>query len=465
MTPYGLVFVALALLALLPTQTADKKWAGDFAALILILFAGLRFETGYDWIHYEQFFYATPTVIQVILGGASVPDYSDPLYLLLNMAVKSVGGGVGVLFIVIAFVSIGIMHVAISRFCRNMALVWLVYFGVVFLTAQMTTLRQALSCSFLIAALVLMIESRKWLSIGSFVAAAGFHVTAIASWPLAALAKYRLSAMVAGIIVGAGMLLAAASVNIIPMLGGLAEYAPDFLAYRIAFYSSLAPAPITKGSAALIVLHLAILVSLYFLPSKVGRDDPYIKAAIWLTVAVLASHLFLWSFPNIWNRVMMLSLPWQIAAFWRAWEASEVRRNFKLAPAFGLAVFSSAALFYSLTKPQAAPFVPYQALPIVMITGSCGDGHERLMKAQAEYNQYLTPQTDIPAEIVSAETARINSVVDAAALDIEKKREGASVVVEAVRAAVITPTEIYDTKAAQQTEEQISADCLPPGAS
>lgn len=410
MVPYLIVAIALFILALAGEGRQNfTKIGGVAAAALLVLFAGLRFETGYDWPEYVSYFNATPDIAG-LFGGSSFPSFADPLYVALNTAARSLGWNVYVVFFVVALIGIGVTHLVVGRIATNTAAIWAVYFGIVFTTAHMMLLRQALASAFVLLALLWAVERKSFRAPAAGMVAAGFHITAALFAPLLLLWRIRPAFWFSASVVLGGFGVAIAQVNLVSLVGdAVLPFAPDLLVYRVAYYSALAPAPITVGSAALIAFHIAVLVGLSWRSRESAQreDDAFVNVALWLTLLVLSAHLFLWSFPNIWNRAMLVSIPWQLATIWRVWPSLRKPQLSRPVAFLGLFAFSISALIYSLAKPAALPFVPYQSIVLVMLTGDCGDGFERLVAAEATNNEFTTPQVGLPSAAVALENNRM----------------------------------------------------------
>ncbi len=404
MLPYYFICLLLAGFAFASEAKALAYYVGLASAVVLTLFAGLRFETGYDWIEYGRQFQSTPDLISMFKGQSIFPSHAEPAFVLLNSVVKTLGGGIYTLFFLVSLISVGVINVVCGRIAPNTAVMWLVYFGIVFMTSQMTMLRQALASSFVLLSLLMVAENRKLPALTAILTAIGFHTSAIMYVVVMILARIRPRFYFTMAFIAVGLIFVIFKVNMFMLIEYLAIFSPSRIAYKILFYSSLKEAPVTLGSVALIMFHLSILVGLYILPSN--RRDPFVSIGIWLTLAVLFAHLYVWNFPNLWNRVMQVSLPWEIAVIWRVWRSELLFKGERLAAVAALFVFSAGALAYSLSKPGALPFVPYQFIPVAVATGNCGSAEKRIQTTQNL--EYLTPKSNIPEAAAKAEIDRLN---------------------------------------------------------
>lgn len=104
MIPYILLFVSLIILSLL--EFFSKKRIFFIIAMIeIILFAGLRYETGYDYLSYKAFFERVRSFGDILSGGID----AEPGYLLTNYIVKMFGMDFTVFILIYSVVSLTLL--------------------------------------------------------------------------------------------------------------------------------------------------------------------------------------------------------------------------------------------------------------------------------------------------------------------------------------------------------------------
>lgn len=366
---------------------------GITCTIILILFAGLRFETGHDWLNYTGRYLDATAFPEAVDEIASSP--LELAFFMLTAAAKTLGLSIFAFLFLIAAISILPVHYIASKITRNVALVWTVVFGLTFLFSFMTLVRQSLATSAFFLALAWSIEGRRVRSGAAMALAIGIHVTAAVFLPVLMLTKYRprTGPVVAFLIVGS--IIAIARINLIEVAANLALHLPTQIGLKLALYAATPPSKITSGSFLLIMFHMGILGFLLYR----SHSERWANAAIWLSILTIGAHLFFFGLPTIWNRLMIASLPIEIAMAWHIMKGANL--STRVAGIVALSALSSAGLAYFLTKPTAIPFIPYQFLPAVIASGRCGDGVERIVKAQE-----LAPLVDarkVPKEILSAD--------------------------------------------------------------
>ena len=152
MTPY--VFVALVLCGIAVAAAYAPKlpdWRIACLAIVLI-FGAFRFQTGYDWLVYEDYYRET----EAIVGGRNF-EYTvemEPLFHWLNVAFVYLGLPACVLLIAVTVFNLVVLDRVTGRISRCHPLLWTVYFGMLFIPVQMSAMRQALASSFILMGLL-----------------------------------------------------------------------------------------------------------------------------------------------------------------------------------------------------------------------------------------------------------------------------------------------------------------------
>jgi hypothetical protein len=163
-----------------------------------------------------------------------------------------------------------------------------------------------------------------------------------------------------------------------PLIDLLSPYLPSLASEKLMrFYRGLEPAQISTGTLVLILGQFILLFVFCRPTSEKDQQDPFIIIAIWLTLMMLSAHLLLTGFPAIWNRIMYVALPWQIASLCRTSAFVRLGVGAKRLIVAGLGSVSIAGLIYFLVTPASLPFIPYQSVIQVWLSGDWGDGRER----------------------------------------------------------------------------------------
>ena len=104
MTAYLAIIVLLFLFACAENGRFESKYPGRISCLTLILFGGLRHETGFDWVEYENYY-------NLILPiSASRPEYItynllvEPGFQFFCLILRSLGASFQTFLFVVTFV-------------------------------------------------------------------------------------------------------------------------------------------------------------------------------------------------------------------------------------------------------------------------------------------------------------------------------------------------------------------------
>jgi hypothetical protein len=385
MLPYILMICALGL-AFVLIDSGQRSRFPALCLILLIIFVGLRYEIGVDWLAYERLFGFVP-------DNYSLNDYSvsgialqtEFLFYAIVVFVKSLGFPFeGLLFLMAAF-----NLVVIDKMCRvispnSQPFVWLTYFCLAIGTVQFNIVRQALASSFVIISLLYAVQRRPVASLLALGLGFGIHSSVLMFLPVIGLIRFEprryivigflvicAGLFVSGIFVGATLLNVVAAV--LPgVIGSKAEnYASAFNAGTLFGVSPLA--------MSLIVVYLYLIQ--FFLRAK---QDMYTRTAVYLTLLVLFAHLALGGYPSFWNRVMCVSLPWQLATLWRLNYFEQFGRLQQTPVRIGVSLVLGGAMIFQLSRPESKPFVPYHSMLQVWLVGDKGDGRQRAIETIRE---------------------------------------------------------------------------------
>jgi hypothetical protein len=184
-TIYWVLFAFAAVMALAYPIGADRAHAsalqrvayGAFA-LLYVLVAALRYETGGDWSSYEEMY---EDILPETLGFALTR--TDPLFGLLNWVSAQFGGGVYLVNLVASAILVaGVVQVA--KRLREPWLAILITVPYLLIVVGMGYVRQAMAIGLLLMAITNLDRGRPLRSIANLIVAAGSHASAALAFPL-----------------------------------------------------------------------------------------------------------------------------------------------------------------------------------------------------------------------------------------------------------------------------------------
>jgi len=219
-----------------------SRWMARGSALILILFVGLRWDTGTDWRAYFNIFYATQ----------SNPDYDiivfgvDPGYVLINHLVYSFFDDYSVFLLLDALIAIAAVYVFIEKSTRlpNMG-VYLFYTSYV-LTHFMGSNRRMLAIGFVCLGFLFMLRPARlwqgwWRWVAPFALAASVHRTSVLALPGLVVSRraWPVALVVPGLLTCVGLGMSGAPFAALEALGSLlSSFAHITVIDKLLFYTS-----------------------------------------------------------------------------------------------------------------------------------------------------------------------------------------------------------------------------------
>lgn len=389
MTPYMVVGISLAAIALIESRRPSWRAPSALATAVLVLFGGLRFETGYDWPAYIEFYEEIPSMGELIAG---VPVYTtnafEPLFLLVNASFRELNAPIELLFFAITLANMLVMLIVVRKISVAPAFVLAVYFCVVFLMAQMTMLRQALASSCVLIGLVYLLRGRVLLYLLWIVIALGFHVSAALFLLLTPFARFRipywfaiLSCLTAWVAQLRGWSLFST------LLGIGASVVPGPIGDKLALYADAAGHEVSLATVFYAVTNVCALAILYLMKTEGRMEERLANLAIAASLLLIMALTMFGDLVSVWARVMLVVVPIQVAALSRLPERFQLFRVSRSLFVGATCVAAIGLLGYQLQRPSALGFVPYQSLISTWLWGDTGDGELRQQEAAREFKQ------------------------------------------------------------------------------
>lgn len=380
MTAYLLVIAMLFILAIMENESSGSSLPAKLACAILIIFGGLRHETGFDWVEYEYYYELTEPF------WSNTPQYVtsallvEPGFGVYNVIMKSLGFSFQGFLFSITLINMVTIYYFSKRYTKRIALVFLVYFGFVFLAGQMAAIRQTLSYSFLLLAFAEHDKVKLTKSLLLSFVAVSIHTFTLTFVPFIFFRVKKIPISYLTIFVGLGLLAAYSGFHVVPLAAEflLPILGAGFLATKLALYGSNDGFTISLVSLLFVPLHLLmyyLLTTDRFKKARPSTRITYFASSV--TLLSLISHSYFGVFPAFWNRVGYLTFliqPIALTARYRLYFSDPIIPL--LANVFA-AVAGTAITVYTLSAPSSLPFVPYQNAVIAWATGDPGDGRFR----------------------------------------------------------------------------------------
>ncbi|WP_397448109.1 EpsG family protein [Pseudomonas sp. NA-150] len=368
----GLLLWVASIPGLFLKQVSDSRILKLLLISVLIFWGvcSFRFETGFDWVVYEQYFddVGKAPFMRLPAGVVSM----EPLFYLLNYVVALVGGFQLLLFVVGTFNTYCVAKF-FSEFEVDGSFGLAFCFCWIFLPLQMGTIRQSIAISFVLLAMCYALSKESKKSIAFFVVAVGFQYSALlyAFVFFERVIKFLLekiwwftSICVVFYLSGVGL------GQVVPLLSKVIHI--PFLSEKLAVYVDFGLSKRTLLGAGFLFLNCFILIAAKKYITEVGRRELMVIGAL---ICLVAAQALFFDFAIIWNRIQYLACFSQAAIIY--WIMMGFSEKHRVAIAMGVIPISSLALFLFVSSPSASIFIPYQSYIQHAITGEPGDGRSR----------------------------------------------------------------------------------------
>lgn len=384
---YLFVLAVLALLAL--NERGEQRRPGIIAAIILAGFAGLRYETGFDWLEYEFLYtYAAPLgVINTYLGVGSIDV--EPGYVLAMGLSKTLGLGFQTFIFAISVFNIYLIYKTCSRHTRYIALVLVWYYGFLFTSAQMSTIRQGLSISFILGGLLLRDRGRPILAVPVGLISIAFHSFSIIFVPFLVVTRRPPGWIVVALACLPGILLHLLGISVFELVVRLATpiFGGGLVGDKLLLYGQSSGAELSPFVLVLVGWHLFFLRcnQIDFGP----ESESYLFRVFtsWMAVLNVIAHAYVADFPVIWNRVMLVSFFTEAIVLTMLYRRQLTEPTFRIMMVTAASLGATISLVYALSHSQALAFKPYQTMAVVWFRGHYGDGRARYEVVRGEIDR------------------------------------------------------------------------------
>lgn len=198
MNTYLLIFLLLLFFSFLEISNVSNKILIVLRGIIIFLFifvAGLRYETGVDWLAYEYYF----DEITPLNEAFNFNNFGDIFltldvgYSLLNSIVKMFGWNIQVIFFVVSLISIILLIKNLKYYSNHVLTSLLIYYPFFFFTFDMSGLRQGLAIQIVLFS-IKYIQTKEFNKFLFFILlATSIHWTAIVLLPLYFFANLKIN--------------------------------------------------------------------------------------------------------------------------------------------------------------------------------------------------------------------------------------------------------------------------------
>lgn len=388
---YLIIFILLMFFAffeLFNVNSRYKKIRYWIGYMIVMLLAGLRYETGGDWTSYTEIFNSMEPIDQILAGNGYYYSWSgmEIGYKLLNSVVKFVVDNVQLLFFVVALIISTILFRTIPVYSPLPQLSVLVYFGVLFFALDMIVIRQGMAVAIIFYAYRYIIERKFWYLFGFAVLASLFHLSALIIIPLYFILNRTYSnTLLVSFFLVFNLILILQIRWMSPMLqAGLSLIINPTLAVKLSNYLTNEVYAVGRGLTFGFLVNIITFIVLILNRKRLSQYK-YFNLFFNIFIAYLFVYSCMSELVEIGNRLKYYFMISFVVLLPMLVDIYRIFTN-KLILYFGVCAF---AFMYArgqlLELPIGAAFNPYQNYIIYSITNKPSTGLERLEKSDSEF--------------------------------------------------------------------------------
>ncbi|WP_426770571.1 EpsG family protein [Enterobacter cloacae complex sp. 363J6] len=214
------------------------KYIYFIAIMILLLFAGLRFDTGWDYKGYNYYYELIPTVDDFFNNIEVFQSiYFEPGFKLLMMLAKSCGLDFYGFQFLVSLICIILINKSIRKEKSKLLFVF-VYFSTCYLFLNMSVIRQGIAVSFLYMAVYSLFNHNKKKAVIYLLIGCLFHFSLIVMLPILIVSdRERMSNKIIYILVGIALIVYITQIHWLKLsFGTVSPLFPHEIAYKINMY-------------------------------------------------------------------------------------------------------------------------------------------------------------------------------------------------------------------------------------
>ncbi|MEG2761129.1 MAG: EpsG family protein [Mucinivorans sp.] len=389
---YLVIFITLCIFALFEQSTIYQKRKNVLffiSYLMLMLTAGLRYETGGDWTSYTEIFNTIEPVDQVLAGNRQYFDWMAGLetgYRYLNSIVKFIVPNVQLLFFIVAIIISTFIFKGIKQYCSYPILGVLIYFGILFFALDMIVLRQGIAAALVFWGYKYIEDKKFWKFLIICCVASLFHVSALIGILVYFVARPRYPSW---LLITLGVAFVGVLVFHIKWMGDIAVHLlstqiDEGVAEKIVTYTQKDVYAVSRGITLGLLVNI-IVFAVLMIRRKSLENQKHFNLFLNLFVIYLFVYCCLSEFVEVGNRLkyyFMISFVVLIPQIVASFEEYRLRAiSFVGACMFSL-MYCSAQVF---ERPIASAFNPYQNYVMYEMFKYKSDGHQRLDQSDSEF--------------------------------------------------------------------------------
>lgn len=269
---------------------------------MLVLIAGLRYETGIDYLTYVNIYNESSP-----LSAFSFNDtYIEPAYALLNSLFKSLGLDINFMFLLISFVSINLMFNSYKKYAteRYYMIGVLMYYSITYFLLDMSGVRQVIALNLFVYSIRFISTNRFFLFLLFIIIASLFHRSAIILLIVYPISKCYIKSWVHLLLLSVGILFMLLKIKwiefIFSLIGLLFVSGP--LATKLLDFTTNSFFQIERSLTVGIVLYVPVFVLAVCKRKRLEAITPYYNIILNIFLFFIITVFYLYESYDISNR-------------------------------------------------------------------------------------------------------------------------------------------------------------------
>jgi transmembrane protein EpsG len=356
--------------------------------LIFWLVAGLRFETGVDWLYYKNFFQRVEPIGEVLSGHSY--QFSETRFeigfKILNSLVKSFTDDVQWLFIIIAFITNILLFLSLRRYSNYLYISLLIYFCSIYFILDMSGIRHCISLNIFLYSIQFLVKKQPYKFFSLILMASLFHITALILFPLYFILKTELKTKTIIVFSLIGLLISVVEIRWLKEVINLFFTYFNFglLSDKLYFYTAYEIYASDKPFGIGMVVNFLILIFILMNRKNLQKNKLF-NAFLNLYLISLFFYYYTWELTELSTRVRLYFLVGNAVLFTYLIDLYKDKLKRYLVFSFIVAFSFFYARVYLLQMPIAIAHNPYQNYVIHKVLDIQGTGYERLQKHKANF--------------------------------------------------------------------------------
>lgn len=349
--------------------------------ILFVVIAGFAYQTGVDWRIYSSVYDFSEPIDRAILAGTFFEPNSgvitEPGYALLSSIVKFFTDDFQYVMFWANFIAAFFLFKGFYKYKSNLYLSLLLYLGYIYLTLNMSGIRQAVAVAIVFYALSFL-HTKQYRNYTFWVLVAGtFHVSALIMLPAAFLLNRKINDKFVYLVLGIGLVIYTLRISLVnQFIISIGESFDNPFIMKAYKYSLTA----NEGNVFSFKVLLNFVMLIFFLRYKKKMCDRNEYVSIFLNLFIIYLFVleYLWDTGEIVRRLQFYFLLGLIVILPEFLMSLKIRTNklICLFYIFLLTIWSSNPIFLDL--PNGKPYNPYQNYIIYRIFDRQSTGEQRL---------------------------------------------------------------------------------------